>query len=158
MKAPKSTPSNPGNIAQNPGQSDRLFYLPLELWQQMRLDVIHRAPEEACGLVAGDIRPDCYQARVVFPITNELHSPVRFRLAGLEHLEAFNQMDAQGQDLVGIYHSHPQGPDEPSPTDIAEAQYPESVYLIWSKTGGEWLCLGYRILDGQLHAVAIIVV
>jgi len=47
-------------------------------------------------------------------------------------LSAFLAMEAQGEELVAIYHSHPQGPPHPSPTDIAQAYYPDTVQVIVS--------------------------
>jgi proteasome lid subunit RPN8/RPN11 len=37
-----------------------------------------------------------------------------------------------GLELLAIYHSHPQGPEGPSETDIAMATYPEATYIIIS--------------------------
>jgi proteasome lid subunit RPN8/RPN11 len=54
-------------------------------------------------------------------------------------------MEARELDLVGIYHSHPHGPDTPSDTDMHEAYYPDAFYLIWSRRTGDWACRGYRI-------------
>jgi proteasome lid subunit RPN8/RPN11 len=58
-------------------------------------------------------------------------------------------MEAQGLEMVGIYHSHPHGPDSPSPTDIAEAYYPDAVYLIWFRQDGEWAAT-YRQEDRSI--------
>jgi hypothetical protein len=59
--------------------------LPAKLVGQMRLHVTAAAPLEACGLVAG--QPG--RGVAVFPITNELHSPVRYRMDPHEQLAAF---------------------------------------------------------------------
>ena len=85
-------------------------------------------PEEACGMVGGLGRT----ARLVIPIENELHSPVRFRMAALAQLQGFDMIEGQGWDLVAIFHSHPQGPANPSPTDIAEFFYPGTAVIIAS--------------------------
>jgi len=114
-------------------------------YEFMGMDVSNRSPEEACGLLAGQIKGELYQAMCVFPTTNLLHSTARFRIDPAEQLAAFNQMDAQGLEMIGIYHSHPNGPDSPSPTDIAEAYYPEAVHLIWFRQNGEWGCNAYTI-------------
>ena len=120
---------------------------------RMRRDVSQRAPEEACGLLSGQIEAGIYRVAAVIPATNELHSPVRYRIDPHEQIAAFNQIDAQGLELVGIYHSHPAGPAGPSPTDIAEAFYPQAVYLIWSASTGEWHCSASLIQDGQVIPV-----
>ncbi len=129
------------------------FYIPVALWEQMRADVIAHLPEEACGLLAGLGE----RARVVMPITNTLHSPVRFRLDARQQLDAFVWMENQALELVGIYHSHPAGPDAPSVTDLAECYYPEAVHLIWSPMKGDWLCRGYRIIDQSAAEVSLLV-
>ena len=118
-------------------------------WEQMRADIEENAPEEACGLLVGLES----QVSMVLPITNELHSPVRYRMAAREQLDAFERIDQAGLELVGIYHSHPNGPNRPSPTDIAEAFYPEAVHLIWAPQDGVWSCRAFRIQEGHLQEV-----
>jgi proteasome lid subunit RPN8/RPN11 len=93
----------------------------------------------------------------VIPTTNELHSPVRYRIDPKEQIAAFIQIEAQGLELVGIYHSHPAGPLDPSPSDIAEAFYPAAVYLIWSALASDWQCRAFLIQDGRVIPVEICV-
>jgi proteasome lid subunit RPN8/RPN11 len=126
-----------------------------EQWEQMSADVTQRAPHEACGLLAGQMEGDVYRAVQVIPTTNVLHSPVRYRIDPYEQLAAFEQMEADGLELVGIYHSHPQGPPVPSATDRAEAFYPEAVYLIWCAEAGVWECRGFIIRQDQVNPVMI---
>jgi proteasome lid subunit RPN8/RPN11 len=56
---------------------------------------------------------------------------------------------------LGIYHSHPHGPAEPSPTDIAEFAYPGVFYLIWSKVKDKWECNGYSIKGVEIQQIQI---
>ena len=37
-----------------------------------------------------------------------------------------------GLELLGIYHSHAHGPNEPSERDIERAYYPDAAYFILS--------------------------
>ena len=117
----------------------------------MLIDVQRRAPQEACGLIAGVQ----YTCLAVFPISNDLQSPVRFRMAPQEQLEAFERIDENNWVLLGIYHSHPSGPAHPSPTDIAEAAYPEAVNLIWFPAEVGWQCRGFIIRDQQVNEIPI---
>lgn len=126
-----------------------------QAWEQMRLDVARRAPEEACGLLAGLRQGSQLQASRLFITANLLHSASRYRIDPHEQLAAFNQMEAEGLELVGIYHSHPHGPDEPSPTDLAEAYYPEAAYLIWSRNNEEWACRAFAIQQACVTPVKI---
>jgi proteasome lid subunit RPN8/RPN11 len=121
------------------------------LWEQMRLDIEQHAPEEACGLLAGLEN----RVKMVLPITNELHSPVRYRMAAREQLDGFEKIDGASLELIGIYHSHPNGPNGPSATDIAEAFYPEALYLIWSAQDGVWSCRAFRIQEGRVQEVSL---
>lgn len=123
--------------------------------QQMRNAVAMLAPEEACGLLSGRNEAGVYRVTAVIPVANELRSPVRYRMEPQAQIDAFNQIDAQGLELVGIYHSHPAGPPNPSPTDIAEAYYPETVYLIWSALADGWGCRAFLIQDRQVTPVKI---
>jgi proteasome lid subunit RPN8/RPN11 len=120
-------------------------------WEQLCAEAERVAPEEACGLLAwkGD------RVEAVIPVTNALHSPVRYRMDPSEQIKAFLEIEQQGWELVGIYHSHPQGPEVPSPTDKAEAFYPELVYLILSGKDGIWRCRGFFIKNGEVDEVPI---
>jgi proteasome lid subunit RPN8/RPN11 len=120
-------------------------------WQTMLAEVQGGWPEEACGLLAGQAGA----VEAVLPATNALHSATRYRLAPEEQIRLLVQIEAAGQALVGIYHSHPNGPATPSPTDLEEADYPETVYLIWSPAGASWLCRGFYIQRGQAIEVRL---
>ena len=131
------------------------------LWETMRNHVESCSPVEACGLLAGkDI-----SVREVFLITNQTQSPVRFRMDPIEQLHAFDQMEVMGLDLLGIFHSHPSGPETLSATDIAEATYPV-VQVIWSPLSqqspmadiqhrGYWQVRGFWIENGRALEVTL---
>ena len=86
------------------------------------------APEEVCGLLVGS---GCRVSHVL-PVQNEYHSPIRFRMEPREQLMNFLWYEKQNLELLAIYHSHPCGPAEPSPTDIYEFAYPETISMIIS--------------------------
>jgi len=56
----------------------------------------------------------------------------RYVIDPREQLKAFRSIDAAGEELIGIYHSHPVSQPYPSPTDRAEAHYPDAVYVLVS--------------------------
>src|SRR5574341_1600815 len=109
-----------------------------EHWEAMRAHVETHVPLEACGLLAG--KNDSVE-KVLF-VTNRAESPVQFRMDPREQLKAFDWIESSGLDLVGIFHSHPEGPDTISATDITESAYPV-VHVIWSCPRGEWQARGF---------------
>ena len=118
------------------------------------LEHIHRhAPLEACGLLAGK---DNQVERVIL-IRNQAQSPVRFVMDPYEQLQAFEWIDSSGLELLGIFHSHPAGPDTASQTDIEEAAY-EVVHLIWSKDQNGWKARGFLIQNGSATEVSLQIV
>jgi proteasome lid subunit RPN8/RPN11 len=108
-------------------------------------------PDEVCGLVAGrgDVATAAYPGRNISPtpaVTYELDHDTLTRMIDFE---------AAGLELVAIYHSHPRGPEIPSPTDIAHAYYPESVYLIVSlATPDRPMVRGFRITNEWVREIA----
>ncbi len=112
-------------------------------------------PEEGCGLLGGRFDSGgIARVEVVFPIENELHSPVRFRMSPLEQLRAFQEIERHDLDLVGIFHSHPTGPDQPSATDLAEFFYPGvPVVIISPGTAGDWQVKVFSIENSQAVAL-----
>ncbi len=135
--------------------STSLFQLPEARWLEMLAHVMACLPEEACGLVGS--RPGENTAAVILPIENELHSPVRFRMAPGVQLKAFYWLEERKLDLAAIFHSHPRGPRQPSATDLAEFAYPGVLMLILSPldpdsrldTGENWAIRAFNI-DGGL--------
>ena len=111
-----------------------------------------QAPLEACGLLAGKK----HRVEKVIPIRNQAQSPVRFVMDPYEQLRAFEWIDSRAFDLVGIFHSHPAGPEIPSPTDVAEAAY-AVVHIIWSRPNGAWKPRGFWIKNGKAADVILLI-
>lgn len=98
-------------------------------------------PEEACGLLAGTGT----QVMKVYPVTNQYHSKVRFRMDDQELVKSLADLYKLGMQLIAIYHSHPQGPSHPSLTDQQEYAYPDSLSLIWFPLKAHWNCRAYKM-------------
>ncbi len=127
------------------------LWISADSWQAMLRHVRSCAPEEACGLLGGGSG----RATVVLPVENMSHSPVRFRMKPEAQIRAMMELEVSGQELVGIFHSHPSGPSAPSVTDAAEAAYPEVAYLVWSPSGQGWRCEAFQLDGGKFLPVRL---
>lgn len=104
-------------------------------------------PNECCGLIAAEAGTPVK----VFPMKNADASPVTYRLDGKEQLRVFEEMDEQGWELWGIYHSHTHSEPYPSETDIKLAFYPEARYLLLSLQDRQQPVLrSFWITDGEV--------
>jgi proteasome lid subunit RPN8/RPN11 len=88
-------------------------------------------PNEGCGLLAmdGDLVMKVYPARNVEP------SPTSYTVDPEEHYRALHDAESNGWRLGGVFHSHPNGPAEMSPTDLEKALDPDWVYVVVSLRG-----------------------
>ena len=109
-------------------------------------------PLEACGFLSGRDGIVVNQ----YPIHNRLQSETEYEMEPPEMLAAFLAMEAQDEELLAIYHSHPQGPAHPSPTDIAQAHYPDAVQIIVSLAERKRpLIRAFTIKNGSVTPVII---
>ena len=102
------------------------------------------APNECCGYM----RAKDGVVEEVFRAVNERSSPYGYELDP-KSLFAVNDLDDEGFE-VGVYHSHPRSPAEPSQTDINLAHYPGWTYWIVSLGGEEPEVRAWRIEDGRV--------
>jgi len=107
-----------------------------KVMKAMRSQVNRLAPEEACGL----------------RVPNAERSPVRYRMEPRAQWSAFQRIEADGLDLVAIYHSHPNGPDHLSPADVSEIMYPVAQ-IIWFRMNGEWQVRGFQVEGGKTNEI-----
>ncbi len=126
------------------------FQLSHALLDEMIAYVDRHAPLEACGLLAGKEA----RAEKMIGVLNQAQSPKRFVMDPYEQLHALDWIESNGFELVGIFHSHPAGPETVSGTDIAEAAYPV-VNLILAPRQNQWQARGFWIEDGAAREVTV---
>lgn len=112
-------------------------------WEELVSHAREEQPNECCGLV----RLRACVVEHVQRAENERASPYGYSLDAKTLLAAFNA--AEDGYEVGVYHSHPRSPAEPSQTDINLAEYPEYLYLIVS-LAGEPDVRAWRIVDRKV--------
>lgn len=92
-------------------------------------------PNECCGLIVGNY--ERREAGKLFPMKNGFDGSTRnrYRIDPKEHLSVEKQARATGQDVIGIYHSHPDVEARPSEFDREHA-WPGYTYVIASVKKG----------------------
>ena len=128
--------------------SPAAIIFPRPLYDEMLAHVLSGPVLEMCGLLSGRAG----KVDRVWPVPNALHSPSAYRMDGPEFAEAMIGCEFEP---LGIFHSHPAGPPIPSPTDIAEAAYPDSIYVVISLQNTSPGVRGFRIIDEQVTEVIL---
>lgn len=123
-------------------------------------------PDECVGLLLGHLEGTAKTVTAVYPVENRWEGQVtlsdsggddpqsqrdRFYLDPRDYLRADREARAQGVDVVGCYHSHPDGEARPSGSDLVGAQGvgggPSFAFIIQSVQQGtaatvtSWLLL-----------------
>lgn len=114
--------------------------------------------DEICGLISikhtdGDL--DYRQ----HPITNiAADRPHRYVMDPAGQIAAMRDIRESDRELFAIYHSHPTSAALPSATDMAEAGYPEALYLIISlNTKGVLEMRGFRLQGDGYQEVDLLI-
>lgn len=124
---------------------------PVGMTVQVRADLIaharREAPRECCGLLVGSA------ARIdeCVPLPNIASTPLtRYEIDPAGHIATRRRLRGTDRDVVGAYHSHPTSPAVPSATDLADAQFPDFVWIIVSLADSHHPAIAaYRLADGQ---------
>ncbi|HEX9625864.1 MAG TPA: M67 family metallopeptidase [Acidiferrobacterales bacterium] len=130
-----------------------LVRLPRPLVNQLLGLAQHAPREEICGLIAG--RDGHYLN--AYPVSNIAGDRGhRFEMDPRGQIDALRAMRERDEELMAIYHSHPDAPALPSLTDIAQHEYPGLLYLIVSlDTEGVLEMRGFRIRDGAVQEIGV---
>ncbi|MEF8801092.1 MAG: desampylase [Halolamina sp.] len=92
--------------------------------------------EEICGVLAGDYGQERSCVEAAHPTANAAEKPrTRYRIDPEELLATIESVEQGGREVVGFYHSHPNGPAAPSATDAARATWTGYSYVICSLDG-----------------------
>jgi [CysO sulfur-carrier protein]-S-L-cysteine hydrolase len=114
-------------------------------------------PLEACGLLAApkgstDAATRCY------PTRNAARSSRVYEVHGLDYQAADDDAEANGLELVGVFHSHTHTDPYPSPTDVAAALFPQWHYVLVSLRDEAPMTRSFRIVDGKIAEEPVVLV
>lgn len=116
----------------------RRLDLPPDVRSRLDADALDRYPSEACGILLGEPGDDAVatSVRALRPTENAATDPQRrFSIPPEALLAAQKEARAEGLEVVGYYHSHPDHAAVPSPIDL-ETAWPDTSYLIVAVSAG----------------------
>ena len=112
------------------------------------------APRECCGLLigAGSVVDEAVPVRNVHPAP-----ATRYLIDPAAHIAAVRCLRGTPRSILGCYHSHPRTAAVPSSTDLAEALYPDYVWIIVSLASPESPQLAaYRFTRGAAERLTLL--
>ena len=113
--------------------------LPKAVYDTIRAHGEETYPHECCGVLLGHSSPEGWQVQSAVRAgntrTDSAHN--RYHIAPIELVRIQRQAAADGLDIAGFYHSHPDHPAQWSPTDFAEAHWLGCSYVITAVAQGK---------------------
>jgi proteasome lid subunit RPN8/RPN11 len=122
------------------------------IFDQIVAHALEERPNECCGLLIGTdgIVEDAVRAR------NVRRSPTRFQVEPADHFAAIRRARAAGREVIGAYHSHPNGPSGPSDTDRVRLTDPSMFHIIVSLAHGTRTVRAFRLSDGNFSPLELV--
>ena len=121
--------------------------LPQSFIDEMIVHAQEDAPNECCGIIAGEDG----RAVKLFRAKNAEASPWRYSVEPKDLFRIFRETEENGWGFLAIYHSHTASEAYPSPTDVRLAFWPEAYYILVSlQDADKPVVRAFRILEGEI--------
>jgi len=111
------------------------FFLSAAHRAQIEREASNAFPRECCGLLEGERNGDAIRIVGLHPARNLSAESDRFEIDPADHFAAIRTARANGQEIIGCYHSHPNGRAEPSARDADGAWAEGFIWLIAAVSG-----------------------
>ncbi|MDQ6988415.1 MAG: M67 family metallopeptidase [Mariprofundaceae bacterium] len=107
-------------------------------WSDMQHIAAQGYPDEICGLLVGTTGAEGWLVTEVRQVANlnEERAADRFQLDPAGYQKIDSELRASEVEIIGVFHSHPDCPAKPSPTDLNSA-WEGFVYPIVSVCDGK---------------------
>jgi len=130
--------------------------LPQKLRDRLAAEACTAFPRECCGLIEGQRAGDLAEVLDIHPVRNLAIEQDRFELDPVEQFRLMRAMRVTGREIVGCYHSHPNGRAELSPRDRENAGEDDFVWLIVSVSANAAMtCSCHVVRKGMWSDLAI---
>ncbi len=96
------------------------------------------------------------RVEVVYPTANADASARTYSVDSRDLIRSIRAAEAQGLELVGVFHSHTHTEAWPSPTDVRQAMEPGWLYVIVSLKDGDPVLRSFRITDGNIQETPVV--
>lgn len=124
-----------------------------ELFDQLIAHARDDAPNECCGMIAA--RDGRFTAH--FRARNEFESPMRFQIDSGDQIRITNEIEARGDEIGAIFHSHPNSEARPSQTDVNLARWwPGVLWVICSLAEDEPVVRAFAIDGSEVEEVDLV--
>jgi [CysO sulfur-carrier protein]-S-L-cysteine hydrolase len=107
---------------------------------------IRALPNEGCGLLLGTAEGLVHE---IVASVNVADSAKVYEIDPTVMLRATRRADAEGLEIIGVFHSHTHSEARPSPTDIRQAPDPAWHYVLISLMDAPADVRSYRVIDGE---------
>ena len=108
-------------------------------WEALKKMAEEAYPFEGCGVLVGPLSAEKRVQKIV-ALRNVFRDEGRgrfdFSFSAKEFMEAQLAAEKQNLDIVGIYHTHPDHPPRPSPTDASQPMLAGWINIIAAVHGG----------------------
>ncbi|HSO26755.1 MAG TPA: M67 family metallopeptidase [Anaerolineales bacterium] len=114
------------------------LHIPSEILTQIHAHGEAAYPEEGAGLLLGVVQDGSRRVQRIFPLANIREDQARhnrYLIGPQDYLHAEEEAARLGLDVIGVFHSHPDHPNQPSEFDRFWA-LPFFSYVITSVTAG----------------------
>jgi [CysO sulfur-carrier protein]-S-L-cysteine hydrolase len=117
-------------------------------------------PDEACGILAGRLRAGTLlpegRVEAIYTCRNADASARTYTVDSRDLIRALRDAGEKGLELIGVFHSHTHTDAWPSPTDVRQAADPNWLYVIVSLKDGDPVLRSFRITDGNIGEVPVV--
>ena len=113
---------------------------------------LREMPNECCGVLIGQNKI----IKRIVPMRSIPPSPDSYFMDPEQQVAIFTEMEKRGEILLGIYHSHPDGPIHPSSADLQLAFHPDAIYFIISLMDRDKPQIGAFVLEkGRFEEITV---
>lgn len=113
--------------------------IPAEILRKVHTHGREAYPEEGAGLLLGSANGENRKVEIILPLSNAREDAARhnrYLITPQDMLRGEKEATRRKMDVIGVFHSHPDYPNQPSEFD-REWALPWFSYLITSVDGGQ---------------------